>query len=49
MQYPLTEEIGNPDLLTGRKKNFVLLEQWLARIPKRLGKSRVILARSPVH
>jgi len=45
MEYPLTEEIGNPDLLTGRKKDFGLLEQWLARIPKRLGKSRVILAR----
>ena len=45
MEYPLTEEIGNPDLLTGRKKDFGLLEQWLSKIPKRLGKSRVILAR----
>ncbi len=45
MQYPLTEKIGNPDLLTGREKDFQLLNQWLAKIPKRLGKSRVILAR----
>ncbi len=45
MQYPLTEKIGNPDLLVGREKEFRILEQWLAKIPKRPGKSRVILAR----
>ncbi len=45
MRHPLTERIGNPDLLVGREKEFRLLDQWLARIPKRLGKSRAILAR----
>ena len=45
MQYPLPEVIGNPDLLVGRVKEFGLLDQWLDRIPERLGKSRVILAR----
>ncbi len=45
MQYPLPERIGNPDLLTGRKKEFKLFHKWLRNIPERLSKSRVILAR----
>ncbi|MCP4105508.1 MAG: hypothetical protein GY749_08225, partial [Desulfobacteraceae bacterium] len=45
MKYPLSESIGDPDLLVGREKEFGLLDRWLERIPKRLGKSRVILAR----
>jgi hypothetical protein len=45
MQYPLSEKIGDPDLFVGREKEFRLLNKWLANIPKRLSKSRVILAR----
>lgn len=45
MKYPLPERIGNPDLLVGREKDFRLLNNWLENIPKRLSKSRVILAR----
>ncbi|QTA81430.1 p-loop domain-containing protein [Desulfonema limicola] len=45
MQYPLPERIGNPDLLVGREKDFRLLNRWIENIPKRISKSRVILAR----
>ncbi len=45
MQYPLSEKIGDPDLFVGREKEFRLLNKWLNNIPKRLSKSRVILAR----
>jgi hypothetical protein len=45
MQYPLTEKIGNPELLVGREKDFRKFQKWLDRIPDRLAKSRVILAR----
>ncbi|MDM8561369.1 hypothetical protein [Candidatus Parabeggiatoa sp. HSG14] len=45
MQYPLSEKIGDPDLFVGRKKEFRLLNKWLKNIPRRLSKSRVILAR----
>ena len=45
MQYPLQERIGNPDLFAGREKEFQDAEKWLGNIPKRLSKSRVILAR----
>jgi hypothetical protein len=45
MQYPLSEKIGEPDLLVGREKEFRLFNKWLLNIPKRLSKSRVILAR----
>ena len=45
MQYPLSEKIGDPDLFVGRQKEFRLLNKWLDNIPKRLSKSRVILAR----
>ncbi len=45
MQYPLPEKIGDPTLLVGRENEFTLLNGWLELIPRRLGKSRVILAR----
>jgi hypothetical protein len=45
MQYPLTEKIGEPELFVGRKKEFRQINKWLDNIPKRLSKSRVILAR----
>ncbi|MDM8558773.1 hypothetical protein [Candidatus Parabeggiatoa sp. HSG14] len=45
MQYPLSEKIGEPDLFVGREKEFRLFNKWLSNIPKRLSKSRVILAR----
>ncbi len=45
MQYPLSERIGEPDLLTGREKEFKLFHKWIKNIPKKLSKSRVILAR----
>ncbi len=45
MQYPLTEKIGEPELFVGREKEFRLINKWLANIPKRLSKSRAILAR----
>ncbi|SLM31338.1 conserved hypothetical protein [Desulfamplus magnetovallimortis] len=45
MRYPLPERIGEPELLTGREKEFALFHKWIERIPKRLSKSRVILAR----
>ena len=45
MQYPLEEKIGPPELLVGRLDEFTNFNQWLYRIPNRLSKSRVILAR----
>jgi len=45
MQYPLTEQIGIPELLTGREKEFRLINKWLSKIPERMSKSRVIAAR----
>lgn len=45
MQYPLPEKIGDPELLVGREREFQNFGKWLRYIPKRLGKSRVILAR----
>jgi len=45
MQYPLAEKIGDPDLLVGRKKEFQKFGKWLNNIPRRLSKSRAILAR----
>ena len=45
MNYPLPERIGEPELLVGREKEFALFHKWIDRIPKRLSKSRVILAR----
>jgi hypothetical protein len=34
MQYPLPERIGNPDLLTGRKKEFDEYHRWISEIPR---------------
>jgi hypothetical protein len=45
MHYPLAESIGDPDLLVGREQEFNRLNQWRDYIPRRLGKSQVILAR----
>jgi len=45
MQYPLTEKIGEPALFVGRETEFKSFNKWLANIPKRLSKSRVIIAR----
>ncbi len=45
MRYPLPERIGEPELLVGREKEFNLFHKWIERIPKRLSKSKVILAR----
>ena len=45
MQFPLQEKIGNPNLLVGREKEFLNFGKWIANIPKKLSKSRVILAR----
>ncbi len=45
MQYPLEEKIGNPDLLVGREREFEQFNKWIANMPKKLSKSRVILAR----
>ncbi|MBF0200216.1 MAG: hypothetical protein HQK66_02685, partial [Desulfamplus sp.] len=44
-KYPLQEKIGDPDLLVGREKEFDNFNKWINNIPKRLSKSRVILAR----
>ncbi|MFQ5615741.1 MAG: hypothetical protein ACE5GO_04680 [Anaerolineales bacterium] len=45
MLYPLHEVIGDPNLFVGRKKEFRTFNKWLDNIPRRLSKSRVILAR----
>ncbi len=45
MQYPLAEKIGDPELLVGRQKEFHKFGKWLNNIPRRLSKSRAILAR----
>ncbi len=45
MQYPLQEKIGDPDLLVGRELEFNNFGKWLTLIPRKLSKSRVILAR----
>ena len=45
MQYLLTEKIGEPELLIGREKEFKHFGKWIKNIPKRLSKSRVIIAR----
>ena len=45
MQYPLTEKIGNPDLLVGRESEFNKFNKWITNIPKRLSKSWAILGR----
>jgi len=45
MQYPLQEKIGDPELLVGREREFQNFGKWLKYIPRKLSKSRVILAR----
>jgi hypothetical protein len=45
MQYPLEEKIGDPSLLVGRSREWKNFGKWLRYIPKKLGQSRVILAR----
>ena len=45
MQYPLSEKIGQPELLVGRETEFRQFKKWLDKIPDKLSKSRVILAR----
>ena len=45
MQYPLDEKIGPPELLVGRANEFAKLDKWLNGIPRKISKSRVILAR----
>ena len=44
MKYPLEEKIGNPDLLVGRQREFRNFGTWIDNIPRKLSKSRVILA-----
>lgn len=43
--YALEERIGSPELFVGREKEFRLFHKWLKGIPKKLSKSRAILAR----
>jgi len=45
MQYPFSEKIGDPSLLVGREREWKNFGKWLRYIPKKLAKSRVILAR----
>jgi len=45
MQYSLEEKIGHPDLFVGREKELRNFGQWIANMPHKLSKSRVILAR----
>lgn len=45
MQYALPEKIGIPELLVGREEEFQNFGKWIANIPRKLSKSRVILAR----
>jgi hypothetical protein len=45
MQYPLAEKIGEPELFVGRYEEFQFFNKWISKIPQRLSKSRVILAR----
>jgi len=45
MKYPLEEKIGHPDLFVGREKEFRNFGQWIDNMPRKLSKSRVILAR----
>ncbi len=45
MRCPLEEKIGHPDLFVGREKEFRNFGEWIANMPRKLSKSRVILAR----
>lgn len=48
MQYPLAEKIGNLDLLLGRKREFEQFGKWIAKMPQKISKPRVILARQQI-
>jgi len=45
MKYPLEESIGDPDLFVGRQEELANFQNWIDSIPRKRGKSRVILAR----
>jgi len=45
MEYPLEEKIGQPELLVGRAREFANFHKWMNNIPRKISKSRVILAR----
>ena len=45
MQYPLKERIGDPNLFVERAVEAAEFHKWCAGMPKRISKSRVILAR----
>jgi len=45
MQYPLREEIGNPKLFVGRKKEMAFFDEWIKGIPDMLSKSHAIFSR----
>jgi len=48
VQYPLPERIGAPELLTGREKEFHLLDKWISGVHRRVSKSRAILGRRKI-
>ena len=43
--YPLEERIGDPNLLVGREQGFAEYHKWIAGMPRKISKSRVIVAR----
>ena len=45
IEYALTENIGHPDLFTGRKQFMDNFEHWVYIVRKGLGKSRALLSR----
>jgi hypothetical protein len=45
IEYALTENIGHPDLFTGRKQFMDNFEHWVYIVRKSLGKSRALLSR----
>jgi len=44
LSFPLTERLGDPRLLVGREREFADFDTWIRGFPKRISKSRVILA-----
>ncbi len=45
ISYPLEERIGDPRLLVGREKEFSEFDKWIAGMPRKISKSRVIISR----
>lgn len=45
LTYALTEEIGEPELFVGRKKEMARLLEWAVGTKRRLSKSMGILSR----